>query len=173
MKAILLSFIILTILLEACTHDSLSYEKKWTNEIKTKIMQDANLKPDSSFYDSTKDDITYFHNGIQTKAYLLSVNKIDTLASYNYSRDQKFILYKVFCAAYNESYEVIIYNKIELGTVVINYCDQNRKYIGAVYGKENVGVWSTYDHHGNLIEEKQFDGLNDLIAKLRTIKYSR
>jgi hypothetical protein len=86
MRKILL-LILTTVFLTNCRESETKYALKWTKEIKEKIIEDANQKPDKFFLDTTSNQLTLFKGDKKLKYYMLrpqydSIKKKNNLNRY-------------------------------------------------------------------------------------------
>jgi hypothetical protein len=175
-----LKFFILFLLITACNYDKntgykvdsrIEYAKKWTAEIKEKILEDSNLPIDSTFFDSQTDVLLTFHKGIKTRNILFGKSRNDTLAYILYSANQDFRIIKEFCPSEQGTFESIDYKRMEMGFKEFTNCNDDRKYGGFNY-KKKVGNWIESDKFGNIISQKDFGNIEQLDS-LKFIKYYR
>ncbi|MBL7731316.1 MAG: hypothetical protein JNM88_09070 [Chitinophagaceae bacterium] len=166
----------------SCKSSPTDFATKWTNEIKEKIIADANQQFDRTIFDSIYYRLTLYKGDTKLKYFMLrpqfdttngKILSVDTLASIFYSADQKFELVRELCPAIERSFEGINYNGIgSVGLTEFRFCDGKIKESGFRYGNKPVGVWTKYDSTGKVIEAKD-NGNIDVLNKLRDIKYYR
>lgn len=178
-KYILISFLIAAGLY-ACKSSPENYAVKWTEEIKEKIIEDANLSPDSLLIDSTRRTLTLYKRNIKLKQFLFKSNWditsgnivfTDTLGSIFYSTDQKFELVRELCPAVDRSFEGIKYKGNHIGLATFSYCNGQIKQRGFRFNGD-VGIWKEYNTEGGIINKKDYENA-DRLNKLKEIKYSR
>jgi len=166
----------------SCKSSPTDFAIKWTNEIKEKIIEDANQQFDRAIFDSTYYSLTLFKGDTKLKYFMLrpkfdttngKILSVDTVASIFYSSDQKFELVGELCPAIDRSFEGVKYEGIgSVGLTEFKFCDGRIKESGFRYGYKPVGVWTKYDSTGKVIEAKD-NGNVDVLNKLRDIKYYR
>jgi hypothetical protein len=166
----------------SCKSSPTDFATKWTNEIKEKIIADANQQYDRTTFDSTYSYLTLYKGDTKLKHFLLrpkfdttngKIISVDTLASIFYSTDQKFELVRELCPAIERSFEGVNYKGTgSVGLTEFRFCDGRIKESGFRYGYKPVGIWTTYDSTGKVIEAKN-NGNVDVLNKLRDIKYYR
>ncbi len=173
-------FILTTIFLTNCGESETEYATKWTREIKEKIIEDANQKPDRRFLDTASNQLTLFKGDKKLKYYMLrpefdSIKKkiisVDTLVSIFYSNDQNFELIRELCPAIERSFEGVRYKGEHLGLAEFRFCDGKLKEQGCRY-EGNVGLWKEWDENGNVIKETD-NGKTEKLEGLKNIKYER
>lgn len=166
----------------ACKRSLTDFATEWTNDIKRKILSDVNQKYDRTEFDSTYYLLTLFKGDTKLKQFMLRPNfdtvnmtimSYDTLVSIFYSTDQKFELVRELCPAIDRSFEGVKYKDIgTIGLTEFRFCNGKIKESGFRYGYKPIGVWTTYDSTGNVIEAKD-NGNVDVLNKLHNIKYYR
>jgi hypothetical protein len=166
----------------SCKSSTTDFATKWTNEIKEKIIADANQQYDRTTFDSTYYRLTLYKGETKLKYFMFrpkfdttngNILSVDTLASIFYSSDQKFELVRELCPAIERSFEGVNYKGIgSVGLTEFRFCDGRIKESGFRFGYKPVGVWTIYDSTGKVIEAKD-NGNLDVLNKLRDIKYYR
>lgn len=179
---ILLIFISFICSCQSSTTDSTAFVATWTNDIKKKIIEDANQVSDRTTLDSVTYSIILYKGNIKLKQFMLRpVYKpriaipisLDTLVSIFYSFDQKFELVRELCPAVSRSFEGLRYSGVgSLGLIEFRYCDGRIKERGFRYKNAIVGVWTKYDSTGKVIEQKDH-GNTSVLNNLHDIKYYR
>jgi len=174
--------ILVLIGLVSCQTSSKDNATKWTNDIKAKIIVDANQQFDRTTFDSTYYYLTLYKGDTRLKHFMLrpkfdttngKVLSVDTLVSIFYSTDQKFELVRELCPAIERSFEGVRYSGVgHLRLAEFKFCDGKIKERGFRYGNKKVGVWIKYDSTGKIIDEKD-NGNIELLNKLHDIKYYR
>lgn len=165
----------------SCSSNPTDFATKWTNEIKEKIIGDANESPTRTVIDSAHNYLTLYNGSKKLKYFMLRSNidttsgkvlSIDTLVSIFYSSDERFQLIKELCPAIERSFEGINYEGIgPVGLTELRFCDGKIKESGFRFGKP-VGIWKKFDSTGKVIEETD-NGNVELLNKLRDIKFYR
>ena len=168
--------------LYSCQTSTNDYATKWTNEIKQKVIADANQPSDRSIFDSTYYRLTLYKGDTKLKHFMLrpsfdtttgKIISVDTLASIFYSTDQDFELVRELCPANERSFEGINHKGTgAVGLAEFRFCDGKIKERGFRYGYKAVGVWTKYDSTGKVIDEKD-NGNIKMLEKLHDVKYSR
>src|SRR5882724_8511314 len=150
-------FLFILLIFYSCNTSSTDFAVNWTNEIKQKIIVDANQQPDKSVFDSAHYYLTLYKANVRLKQFILrpkfdtsgKIVFVDTLASTLYSTDQNFSLIRELCPAIERSFEGINYKNVGLlGLTEFKYCDGKIKESGFHYGFQEVGVWAKYDSTG-------------------------
>jgi hypothetical protein len=175
-------FSIIVAALCSCKSSPTDFATKWTNDIKQKIITDANQQPDRSTFDSTHYDLTLYKGDIKLKRFELRpkfdtttgrIILLDTLVAIFYSTDQNFELVRELCPAIDRSFEGVNYKGVgSVGLTEFRYCDGTIKEQGFRYGYKPVGIWTIYDSMGKVIEQKD-NGNIKVLNKLHDIKYYR
>ncbi|MBI3883900.1 MAG: hypothetical protein HY305_06770 [Sphingobacteriales bacterium] len=176
----LLAFICL-ISFQACKQNVTQTATKWSEDIKTKIIEDASLQPDKTEYDSIKHELHLYKNNKKLKYYYFtpvtdSTEKIiryDTAFVIFYSADQDFQLVRKPCITGAErSEETVAYKGNAFGLVKFTYCSRPITETGFRYNNLNVGIWTKYDSEGKVTSETD-NGNKDILKKLEEMKYYR
>jgi len=79
----------------SCKQSPADYALKWSNDIKTKLLEDVNVRTDSFSVDTSKGnlkEVTFYSKGNRTKLFGIRQSTGDTLLSIFYSKDQNFEL---------------------------------------------------------------------------------
>ena len=169
-----LSFAMIIFCFFSCGQPSHDYALKWSNDIKSKILEDANVAADSIAIDSSEvvyKRVILYNKGTRTKSFGIRTPSGDTLVSIFYSKDQYFELVRELCPAINRSFEGIKYRGTSIGLAEFRFCDGKLKEQGYRFGVD-VGVWKEWDEQGKLINEKD-NGRTETLDGLRDIKYYR
>ena len=171
---LLIFFALTTFSFFSCKQSSTDYALKWSNDIKTKILEDVSLPADSTGIDTSKSnlkEVTFYHKGIRTKVFSIRKLKKDTILSIFYSKDQNFEIIRELCPAIDRSFEGIRYKGKHLGIAEFRFCNGKLKEQGFRLDG-NVGVWREWDENGKIIEETD-NGHTERLDELRNIKYYR
>lgn len=179
MKHFLLFVLITTtIVCLSCNNSETDAATKWTDEIKTKIIEDAHQSFDQVVLDTARNELTYLKDNKKLKYYYLKprfnqeiITDFDTASSIYFSADQKFELVKEHCPIVDRSFEGLRYNGNWIGRLEYKYCDGKPKNIHFNY-YEKIGIEREYDSTGKLIKETDH-GKSDEFGKLNEIKYYR
>jgi|JI7StandDraft_1071085.scaffolds.fasta_scaffold338747_2 hypothetical protein len=156
------------------------YAKQWTQNIKQKIIEDANQQEDKVVYDTTRRlEVTLYKADKKLKTYLFTPSRdtkgkltlTDTIVTFFYSTDQNFKLVKEHCPNSSRIFEGITYNDNHLGVFELKYCDGKTKEIGYRFNG-NVGVWLEFDRNNNVIKDTDYGNIESL-EELKNIKYYR
>ena len=161
----------------SCRPSATDYAIKWTNDIKQNILIDANRQPDKSTYDSARYIVTLYNGNNKLKKFNLypkfdsfhRIISMDTVASTFYSMDQNFKLVRELCPLIIRSFEGIQYNDMAMGLAEFKFCDGKIKKRGFRYRDSLIGIWTTYDSTGKVIEEKDYGNVK-LLYKLEDLK---
>jgi hypothetical protein len=166
----------------SCKTSPTDFATEWTNDIKQKIIIDANQPYDRTEFDSIYYKLTLFKGDRKLKHFVFrpkfdttngKVLFLDTVVSIFYSADQRFELVRELCPAINRSFEGVNFKGIgSVGLTEFRYCDGKIKESGYRYGYKAVGVWTKYDSIGNIFESKD-NGNVDFLNKLHDINYHR
>jgi len=166
----------------SCKSSPTDYATKWTNEIKEKIIADANQQYDRTIFDSANYYLTLYKGDTKLKYFMLrptwdTINAkiigVDTLVSVFYSADQNFELVRELCPASERSFEGVRYKEIgSVGLTEFRFCDGSIKESGFRYGYKPIGIWTVYDSTGKIIDKKD-NGNVEVLDKLRDIQYYR
>lgn len=170
----------LVLVLQSCQPSLTDFATNWTNDIKQKIIEDANHHSDKMFYDSASNDITLYKGDIKLKFFHLTStfdsvrnkSSLDTALSIFYSKDQNFELVRELCLVNSRSFEGIRYKGNHLGLALFVYCNGQIKEEGLRYNNLPVGVWTSFDERGNKIKEVD-NGNTEKLTNLYKIKYYR
>jgi hypothetical protein len=176
-KIATISFLLLA--LQSCKTSLTDYATDWSNNIKTKIIEDASQQSDKTIFDSSSYDLTLYKGDNKLKLFHLyprfsdkgRLLSFDTAVSIFYSTDQNFELVRELCPVVDRSFEGIRYKGEHLGLAEFRYCDGKIKESGFRFNGD-VGVWREYDTTGKVIKETDHGNL-DRLEKLKTIKYYR
>ena len=167
------SFLIL--LLSSCSDSSTDYAYKWSNDIKSKILEDINVPSDSVRVDSSKSNyqlVTLYSNGIRTKEFGIRPSTGDTIVSIFYSKDQNFEIVRELCPGISRSFEGIRYKSEHLGLAEFRFCDGKLKEQGYRWIDGDVGIWKEWNSVGEIIKEEDFGNVKKLEG-LKEITYYR
>jgi hypothetical protein len=170
--AIISALTLLTIL--SCKETPTDLAKKWSNDIKVKILEDANIPVDSVAIDTNKPNIkyvTFFNKRIRTKDFGIRKSDGDTLIAIHYSKDQKFAIVKELCPGISRSFEGIKYRERYLGITELRFCDGKLKELGYNFNGK-VGVWTEWNENGEIVKQTDY-GLLERLKDLDRIKYYR
>lgn len=163
----------------SCKRERKDFALSWTQDIKQKIIADANQPFDSSRFDSTYFNLTFYKGKMKLKNFALrphydssgNIASLDTLISIFYSADQNFKLVRELCPASDRSFEAIDYKNVgHVGLVEFRFCNGKIKESGFKYGNRRIGIWETYDSAGKVIDKKN-NGDIELLDKLKDIRY--
>ena len=168
-----ISLVFFLMVLISCSRSPTEYAKEWSDDIKSKILEDAFRTPDSSYFDSTRSLLTFYRKNNKLKSYFfkVSLERTDTATSTFHSDDQKFELRRELCPVVDRNFEGIVYNGSFVGLVELRYCNGKLKKRGFRYG-EMVGIWKEYDQAGNETTTQDY-GNENLLENLKGIKYYR
>ncbi len=175
---ILLIFI--SLILQSCKDAIYKYAENWSIDVKQKILEDANVTPDKTIFDTSSNNLTSFKGDKKLKFYHLipilddnlKVIFFDTAVCIYYSSDQNFELVRELCSVSERSFEGIIYKGNHLGLAEFKYCNGIILERGFRYNNKDVGKWSKFDSTGKVIKETDYLNL-ELLNYLKTIKYYR
>jgi antitoxin component YwqK of YwqJK toxin-antitoxin module len=164
---------------QSCKTSLTDYATDWSNNIKTKIIEDVNQQPDKIVFDSSSYNVTLYKEGKKLKFYHLNPKfsdngqllSLDTAVSIFYSTDQNFELVRELCKVNDRSFEGIRYKGNHLGLAEFRYCNGKLKESGFRFNGE-VGIWKEYDTIGKVIKETD-QGDFSRLEKLKDIKYYR
>lgn len=158
------------------------FAKKWTTDIKKKILEDASAIADSTKNDSVHHEVTTFKNGKKLKQIFLAQRenqseleaiKYDTGMIVYYSSDQNFQFVQQPCIPGAErSYEGVAYKGDRYGMAEYIYCKKDLREIIFHYDNLNVGSLTKYKKDGTLQEELKL-GNDEKLEKLRDLKFYR
>jgi hypothetical protein len=160
-----------------CKTSSTDYATQWSNDIKTKIIEDASKQPQRTVFDSTTYKVTLFYGNKKLKYFYLKPKfsdngqllSLDTGLSIFYSSDQNFELVRELCPVIDRSFEGIRYKGEHIGLAEFRYCDGKIKERGFRF-KGDVGIWKEYDTDGEVVKETDHGNV-DRLEKLKEIKY--
>jgi hypothetical protein len=174
-------FLIITLLmLQSCQDSIYKYAENWSTEVKRKIIEDSNIEPDKTIFDTSSNNLTLFKEDKKLKFYHLvptfdsnsKVTFYDTAVCIFYSSDQNFELVRELCSVSDRRFEGIKYKGNHLGLAEFKYCDGNIKERGFRYNNKEVGKWTKFDSTGKVMEETDNSNLEQL-KNLKDIKYYR
>lgn len=139
---------------------SLEFAKKWTADLKAKILKESDQVPDKTVFDSSLQQITLFKNNKKLKQYYFVLREDesdstgqrkvrDTSMIVFFSADQNFQYVRKPCIKrVYRSMECVAYKGDAYGVVEYNYCGKGTKDIGYQYKNKDVGTWTKYDSIG-------------------------
>jgi antitoxin component YwqK of YwqJK toxin-antitoxin module len=171
-KISLFLFAMSIIAISSCKTSITDYTINWTNEIKSKILEDANQPSDSIVKSDSGKFHEYFKNGHKQKEITLADNLKDTVISRWHSADQQFELLREHCPAVNQDFAGIKFGKSFIGWSEFKYCNGKMKATGARFSSVDVGIWTKYDTTGKITETTDH-GNSDILNRLKRIKYAR
>ena len=174
-------FLTLLLLLSySCSNDPRIYATKWTNDIKQKILIDAQVIPDSSYFDTVGLSLWFYKFGKKVKTYhfqrlldhqgKLYLDTSKAVITY-YSKDGNFELVTSRCAPGNGGFESVRYKYYFYGQTEFRFCNGKIREKGFRFYNKDVGTWVTYDSAGNVINTVDY-GSNNLLNKLKEIHYN-
>lgn len=170
----LLIFVLSALSIVGCKESLTDYALKWSKDIKSKILEDVNVRTDSLSVDTSKGnlkEVTFYIKGNRTKLFGIRQSTGDTLLSIFYSQDQNFELVRELCPGIERNFEVIRYKGRHLGTVELRFCNGNLKEQGYRFDGD-VGMWKEWDETGKLIKETNL-GNAEKLKGLKSISYYR
>jgi hypothetical protein len=163
-------------------NSSVKFAKKWTAELKEKILKESDQVPDKTTVDSTKRIITLYKNNLKLKQYYFADREhegdgpigptiYDTVLIVYFSKGQDYQFVINPCVnKVSRRYETVAYKNNSFGMVEYTDCGGDNKEIGFHYNNDNVGPWIKYDLDGKEIE--RFDAGNvEKLEKLKEMKY--
>ena len=164
---------------QSCKTSLTDYATNWSNDVKGKIIEDANQQPDKVIFDSASYNVTLYKEDKKLKFYHFNPKfsdngqllSLDTAVSIFYSTDQQFELVRELCPVIDRSFEGIRYKGQHLGLVEFRYCDQKLKESGFRFNGD-IGVWKEYDTNGKVVKETDHGNV-DRLEELKKIKYYR
>ena len=171
---IALIFTLTCLIVMSCKESSNDLATKWTNDIKLKILEDANIPADSLAIDTTKANIKYvslFSKSIRTKVFGIRKIDGDTIISSFYSKDQKFEILRELCPGISRSFEGIKFDGRYLGISELRFCDGKLKERGYNFNGK-ISVWTEWNESGEVIKETDY-GLQGRLKDLEKVKYYR
>lgn len=164
-----LLLVFLVMVLISCNHNNATtdYAIEWSKDIKSRILADVNVEPDSVHTDTSENvvEIDMFSNKIKTKHYVIRHG--DTIASFFFSHNQNFELVRELCYGISRNFEGIRYKGKHYGLAEFRYCDGSLEEQGLRFDGD-VGIWKKWDSTGKLIEkwdngnEEKLDGLKQI-----------
>jgi hypothetical protein len=174
-------FILMT---QSCKQEnsSVKFARKWTRELKTKILEESNQEPDRTTVDSTKRIITLYKNNLKLKQYYFADREqggdgpirskiYDTVLIVFFSKGQDYQYVITPCVnRVSRRYETVAYKNNSFGLVEYTECGSDNKEIGFHYNNDNVGPWVKYDSDGKEIERLE-TGNEEKLEKLKEMKY--
>jgi antitoxin component YwqK of YwqJK toxin-antitoxin module len=172
-------FILFAFLLQSCSESLEDYATVWSNEVKVKIIQDANENPDTIIFDTSYMDITLLKEERKLKFFHLNpkLNSDSTIILYDtaistfFSKDGDFELIKELCPGNKRSFEGIRYKGRHIGVAEFKYCNGKIKERGCRF-QGDVGMWTKYDSSGKIIEQTDYGNVSRL-KSLKKIKYNQ
>lgn len=175
MKLISILFLSIAVLAISCNDNLKDYAINWSDDIKSKIMEDASKAPDSVKIEYVNDStqiITFLRKDTILRRVRYNSLFKDTVASIYFSGNSKFVLGVKYCKSRRVYEESISYKDIiPIGFHKTFYCNGVLKSEGFSF-KGPVGKWNEYDSLGNLIQTVDHGNFNKL-KELKTIRYYR
>jgi hypothetical protein len=176
-------FVLFLAIIQSCTRSPVDFAAKWTQDIKAKIIEDANQQPDKTVFDTIRHELTLYKNGKKLKYFYFAPKpehgEIDKIISYDtafivfYSTDQNFQLVRQPCIQTSErSYVGVTYKGNRFGLAEFIYCNKPISETGFYYDNLNVGTWTKFDSTGKVTEKKNI-GDDKKLEELKDIKYYR
>lgn len=155
----------------SCETPITEYAIDWTNDIKAKIIEDANETPDSIYKSSEGTLLEYYKAGRILKEIHLHENLRDTILSILHSTDLQFKLLREHCPLDRSFFGIRVKDRF-CGYTELRFCNGKIKTTGFRYLGQDVGVWTTYDQSGKIIETKDLGNVEKL-ENLKLMQYSR
>ena len=168
---------------QSCKQSPEEYGKKWTADLKAKIMKESGLVPDSRTVDSTRRIITYSRNNVRLRAVYYAPREtesdkpgqpriIDSTLFVYYSTSQlyQFVVTPCVGPAGTRSYETVAMNGASFGWVEYVDCSTKVKEVGFHHNNDNIGTWIKYDADGNEIQRVEA-GNEEKLEIFKTLKF--
>lgn len=180
---IAVSFLVI-LMNQSCKQEnaSVKFAKKWTADLKAKILKESDQVPDRTTVDSVKRIITLYKSNIKLKQYYFADREhegdspqktkiYDTVMIVFFSKGQDYQFVVNPCVnKVSRRYETVAYKNNSFGLVEYTECGSNNKEIGFHFNNDNVGPWVKYDSDGK--ETERFEaGNEEKLEKLKEMKY--
>jgi hypothetical protein len=161
---------------------SVKFARKWTAELKTKILEESDQVADKTTVDSVKRIITLYKDNLKLKQYYFADREhegdgpigpkiYDTVLIVFFSKGQDYQFVINPCVnKVSRRYETVAYKNNSFGMVEYTECGSGNKEIGFHFNNDNVGPWIKYDSDGKEIERNDAGG-EEKLEKLREMKY--
>jgi len=175
--------ILLVLASQSCKQTPEEYGKKWTADLKAKIMKESGLVPDKRTVDSTLRIITYSKNNVRLRTVYYASREveddkrnlpriIDSVLFVYYSTDQKYQFVVTPCVgpAGSRSYETVAVDGASFGWVEYVECATKIKEVGFHHKNDNIGTWIKYDADGNEIQRVEA-GHEEKLEYLKNLKF--
>ncbi len=165
-------FILIALTILSCKDTRTDLAKKWSGEIKMKILEDVKVKNDSFSVDTTNSKVNYvslFCKSIKTKEFGIQKSNGDVIQSIFYSKNQKFELVNEFCPAFPRGFEGIKYEGEFVGMKELRFCDGKLKEQSFCFNGD-AGTKTEWNENGEVIKETNY-GFTSRLKALNKIKY--